>query len=197
MPEPATKLEVEIKFRVEDAVALAARLPALGFHLETPRALEHNRLFDTPERMLRTRGETLRIRQYGQQWIVTHKAPKTGSVDQPHKQRLETETTIADGDTVAQIFASLGYIVSFVYEKWRAEYSDGVGHLVLDETPIGTFAELEGPADWIDAIAAQLGIAAKDYIPESYARLFFDWKQEMKNSADNMTFAEVAAGASR
>ncbi|HUZ05511.1 MAG TPA: class IV adenylate cyclase, partial [Acidobacteriaceae bacterium] len=92
------KLEVEIKFRVADAAALCTRLPALGFRLQTPRTFERNRLFDTPERTLRGSGQTLRIRQYGNnRWIVTHKAPIVGQTNLPHKQRMETETNVADG----------------------------------------------------------------------------------------------------
>jgi adenylate cyclase class 2 len=196
-PETTATLEVEIKFRVLDAAHLCARLPALGFHLKTPRTLEHNRLFDTPERTLRSSGQTLRIRRYGSLWVVTHKSMPTGAADLPHKQRLETETTVANGDTLAQIFSSLGYEVSFIYEKWRTEYSDGTGHLLLDETPIGTFAELEGPSQWIDAVAAQLGIPPEEYITANYARLFFDWKLSSSSPAENMTFAEAKAGSPR
>ncbi|HEX4022950.1 MAG TPA: class IV adenylate cyclase [Acidobacteriaceae bacterium] len=196
--DPSTaNLEVEIKFRVVDASALCASLPALEFRLETQRTFEHNMLFDTPERTLRTSGQTLRIRQYGSRWILTHKATPASAANAPHKHRVETETTVADGAVLAQIFSNLGYSVAFVYEKWRTEYSDGKGHLVLDETPIGTFAELEGPSGWIDATAARLGVAAQEYITANYARLFLEWKKAMGSVAENMTFAEVAAGASR
>ena len=193
----ATHVEVEIKFRVADAEALQARLSALGFAQITPRTLEYNRLFDTPARTLRTRNETLRIRRYGSKWTVTHKARPAPEDTLPHKHRLETETEIEDGEALVKVFASLGYQVSFVYEKWRTEYSDGHGHVVLDETPIGTYAELEGAAEWIDATAARLGVAQSEYITASYARLFVDWTAETKNSAVNLTFAEVAAGAAQ
>ena len=193
----ATHIEVEIKFRVAEIGALQARLSTLGFAQITPRTLEYNRLFDTPARALRTRNETLRIRRYGSKWTMTHKARPTPEDTLPHKHRLETETELADGEALVKVFASLGYQVSFVYEKWRTEYSDGQGQLVLDETPIGVYAELEGAAEWIDATAARLGVAQSEYITASYARLFLDWTTATKNSAVNLTFAEVAAGAAR
>jgi adenylate cyclase class 2 len=193
----ATHIEVEIKFRVADVSALQTRLQAAGFAPVTPRTLEHNRLFDMPARTLRTRNETLRIRRYGSKWTVTHKARPAPEDTLPHKHRLETETELADGEALVSIFASLGYQVSFVYEKWRTEYSDGQGHLMLDETPIGVYAELEGSAEWIDATAARLGVTRSEYITASYARLFMDWTAATKNSAVNLTFAEVAAGAAR
>ncbi len=201
-PKSSSKIEVEIKFRIADAASLHTRLLALGFQLLTPSTWEYNRLFDNAERTLRAVGETLRIRRYGDTYTLTHKTRLAGASDAtereaPHKHRLETETTLADGEALVQVFARLGYHVTFVYEKWRAEYSDGAGHLVLDETPIGTFAELEGPSEWIDATAAHLGVAPSDYMTASYARLFIEWKNTTGNTAENMTREEIEAGASR
>ncbi|MGB0035232.1 MAG: hypothetical protein WBP79_07145, partial [Candidatus Acidiferrales bacterium] len=44
--------------------------------------------------------------------------------------------------------------------------------VVLDETPIGAYLELEGaPAD-IDRGAAQLGFSSSDYITQTYGGLY-------------------------
>jgi len=42
------------------------------------------------------------------------------------------------------ILRALGYAPSFRYEKFRAEWTDGKGQVVVDETPIGDFCEIEG-----------------------------------------------------
>lgn len=179
--------EVEIKFVVHDLDALRKRLTELSFAEQTPRTNEMNTLYDRDEQM-RRRGEVLRIRKYGNKWVVTHKAK---SQEARHKTRVETETTVADGHALEQIFKSLGLEPSFRYEKFRSEWSDGRGHVVLDETPIGNLGEIEGTPEWIDEIAAQLGIKASDYITKSYAELFQDWVKEHRSGARNMTFAEV------
>ena len=83
--------------------------------------------------------------------------PDEGPGENTHKHRLETETEIADGEAMAEVFLSLGLVAAFRYEKWRAEWSDGEGHCVVDETPIGNYAELEGSAEWIDKTAVRLG----------------------------------------
>ena len=75
-----------------------------------------------------------------------------------HKHRVETETEVADGDALAEVFLSLGLVAAFRYEKWRTEWTDGEGHCVVDETPIGNYAELEGSSEWIDRAAARLGV---------------------------------------
>ena len=56
-------------------------LPGLGFHLLTAETMERNVLFDKPDGELRQRGELLRIRQYGDRWILTHKAPVENSAN--------------------------------------------------------------------------------------------------------------------
>ncbi len=185
----ASHKEIEIKFQVEDARALNRRLRQSGFRLVTPRTHEMNTLYDLPWQRLRRRGELLRLRQYGPKWVLTHKAKgKAGR----HKTRVENETQVADGGKMDIILRALGLAPTFRYEKFRAEWSDGKGHVVVDQTPIGTFGEIEGPARWIDQTARRLRVPPDRYITETYATLFFAWKKRTRSSAREMTFASVA-----
>jgi len=185
-------IETEIKFRVDDLGGLPTRLMAAGFKMETPREFESNVLYDTPDRKLRARTEILRIRHYCGKWLLTHKRlPDSGTGEDRHKHRVETQTDVADGEALATIFRSLGLVEAFRYEKWRSEWSDGSGHCVVDETPIGNFAELEGEADWIDAAAARLGVVRSEYMTLSYGRLFDLWREEHHSSAQDLTFSAV------
>jgi adenylate cyclase class 2 len=131
-----------------------------------------------------------------------------------YKVRIETETRIDDGPTLGAIFERLGYAPVFRYEKFRTEWSystltiDGPlfadrdcpselfcvspnGHLVLDETPIGNYAELEGPPEWIDRTLAQLGVDPAICLTDSYGSLFLDWKQRTGSLAEHLTFDEI------
>jgi adenylate cyclase class 2 len=186
-------VETEIKFRVEDLAGLSQRLQGAGFHLKTPRSFESNVLYDTPDRQMRARTEILRIRSYAGRWTLTHKRlPDIGPGEDAHKHRIETETEISDGKALAEVFQSLGLVAAFRYEKWRSEWEDGEGHCVVDETPIGDFAELEGTAEWIDRTAKQMGIDPGRYITLSYGRLFEQWRERQGSSAQDLTFAAVA-----
>src|SRR5271165_5083010 len=185
MPAPQ---EVEIKFLVHDHKGLERKLREHGFREETPSTHEVNTLYDLPGQQLRSKGELLRLRNYGGKWRLTHKAKvKLGR----HKSRGELETGTSDGEKMDAILRALGYAPSFVYEKFRAEWSDGEGHVVLDHTPIGDLAEIEGKSRWIDRIARELGVTSQDYITKSYAELFFDWKRNTGSKAQNMTFREM------
>ena len=182
--------EIEIKFRVEDVRALARRLRAAGFRLVTPRTHEMNTLYDLPGEVLRVRKELLRLRKYGSEWTLTHKAGKKVG---RHSSRVELETSVGDGKQMCLILLALGYSPSFRYEKFRAEWTDGKGQVVVDETPIGNFCEIEGGPRWIDVTAKKLGVTAADYITTNYTGLFLEWKAQTKSRAGVMTFKAVAA----
>ena len=197
--------EIELKFPVPDPEALQSRLPHLGFELVTPRTFEHNTLYDTPTRDLRARKQILRLRKYGSLCTVTHKRlpDQQDPVDTTrYKIRVETETTVGECEALAEIFKQLGYLPAFLYEKYRTEWSHTAGpnaeitaHLVLDETPIGTYAELEGPTAWIDETLAELDIDPATCLTDSYGKLFLDWKQRTSSPAENLTFAEITSPA--
>lgn len=185
-------VEIEVKFRVENLQKLEDKLRSLGFRIVTPRTFERNTLYDTPDRKLRAQQAILRIRKYGDRWVLTHKClPPAHDPGARHKRRVETETEVTDGDALGAIFTQLGYGPVFVYEKWRTEYADANGHCVLDETPIGVFAELEGPEEWIDRTSARLGLDPSSLMTMSYGRLFDDWRRETGSAASDMTFAAV------
>jgi adenylate cyclase, class 2 len=180
--------EIEIKFRVDDLPALTRALKHGGFKQLTRSTHEMNSLYDLPGQKLRKRGELLRLRKYGETWVLTHKARgKAGR----HKVRVELETRVENGEQMDAILRALGFAPTFRYEKYRAEWSDGTGHVVLDKTPIGNFGEIEGPSRWIDRTARALGIARSDYITQTYAPMFFEWKRRTRSKATEMTFRAV------
>jgi adenylate cyclase class 2 len=180
--------EIEIKFRINDLRTLARDLRRAGFKQVTRSTHEVNDLYDLRGQKLRKRGEMLRLRKFGDEWLLTHKAKeKSGR----HKTRVERETRVEEGKQMDGILRALGFTPTFRYEKYRAEWSDGTGHVVIDETPIGNFGEIEGSPRWIDRTARSLGISRRDYITKTYAPMFFEWKRRTGSPANEMTFQSV------
>jgi len=190
----AARKEIEIKFLVAEPKTLQAVLTKSGFRCITPSTHEVNTLYDLPGQKLRRKGELLRLRKYGDTWTLTQKARAEAG---RYKSRAELETSVNDGKQLDLILRALGYQPVFTYEKFRSEWSDGRGHVVLDHTPIGDLAEIEGAPRWIDQTAKALGIAPAAYITKSYAELFFEWKRKYKRKANHMTFRECGGRASR
>ncbi len=185
--------ETELKFLVPDQVALRSLAAEAGFDLQTERTFESNTLYDTPERTLRGKKQILRLRQYGNRCTLTHKRMMDGASNEGarHKTRVETETIVEDGDAMAEVFLQLGYGPVFRYEKFRTEWAAGDGHLVVDETPIGVWAELEGPPEWIDSMLLRLHVPQDACTTESYGALFLTWKERTGSPVEHLTFAEV------
>jgi adenylate cyclase class 2 len=180
--------EIEIKFRINNMPGGIRSLKAAGFRCVTGSTHEINTLYDLPGQKLRKRGQLLRLRKYGETWVLTHKAK--GKIGR-HKTRVELQTEVKDGKQMDAILRALGFEPVFRYEKYRAEWSDGSGHVVLDKTPIGNFGEIEGSPRWIDRTARVLGIDRSAYINETYAPMFFKWKRRTRSPATEMTFRAV------
>ena len=189
-PRMPPNREVEIKFRIADITSLTASLQSAGFRMATPHTHEINTLYDQPGAKLRRRGALLRLREYGSKWTLTYK-DKPGPQSGRHKSRREIETVVENGAAMEQIIEELGFKPSFRYEKYRTEWSDSSGHVVIDETPIGNFGEIEGPPKWIDATARLLKISVDQYLKESYSELFAAWKRRTKSKTTEMTFRAI------
>jgi adenylate cyclase class 2 len=180
--------ETEIKLRVASLRDLARKLRKSGFRKQTPRTHEMNTLYDLPGEKLRRRKELLRLRHYGSEWKLTFKSK--GEIGR-HSSREELETGVEDGRKMDLILRALGYSPSFRYEKFRAEWTDGSGQVVVDETPIGNFCEVEGASRWIDSTANKLGVKREEYIMKNYATLFAEWLHLTGKKAKEMTFAAL------
>ena len=165
----ANPIEREIKLRFASAAAAREALAATGAARQRPRELQDDRLLDWPDGRLRARGCTLRVRDQAGRAALTFKGPpQPGDM----KVREELETAAGDAALLVRLLEQLGLRVWFRYQKYRQEYALPGVVLTVDETPIGTFVELEGDEQGIRDLAAALGRTPRDYVVDSYYRLF-------------------------
>jgi adenylate cyclase class 2 len=183
------KIEIEIKLRLESKLGkIRRRLRALGFRMTKRRALESNILFDNAKRTLRKNGKLIRVRNINGRSILTYKGPAEPS---KYKKRPELEIDLPKGASMEAILTQMGYRSVFRYEKFRTEYTKRAGNggkVLLDETPIGNFLEIEGSPRWIDGSARLLGFSPKDYITRSYGYLYLAYCREKRLSPKDMLF---------
>src|SRR5262245_58954930 len=111
------------------------------------------------------------------------------------KLREEFETVVADGDMLLTVLRELGLHVWFRYEKYREEFAAEDVIIAIDETPIGTFVEIEGGEEHIHRSAAALGKSAKDYITDSYRTLFTEYCRMHGLETTDMLFSSMQAHA--
>jgi len=113
-----------------------------------------------------------------------------------HKVRDEIEAQVSDAANLIKIFEGLGMRGWFRYEKYRTTYqlpaakSWARGLLIeLDETPIGTYVELEGPPHAIDRAATELGYTKSNYILTNYLSLYVEDCRRKGIQPENMLFS--------
>jgi adenylate cyclase class 2 len=196
--------ETEIKLRISNPRFFLRTLKKLGAKPCSARVHEHNVIFDTPDGGLAKHGQLLRIRtetpapnakgkksarKAASRVILTFKSPPeqlaigelTHHSGGRHKVREEIEVILTDASSLQKIFEGLGLKGWFRYEKYRTPYklpsrAKWASDLVidLDETPIGTYVELEGPPAAIDRAARELGHSARDYVLKNYLVLYIE-----------------------
>jgi adenylate cyclase class 2 len=184
--------ETEVKIRLSNSSGISERLQAAGFSQSVQRLFESNTLYDTPDRSLGENGMLLRLRHIGEKGVITWKGRGDPG---PYKSRPELETTVDSIETLGKILTQLGFQPVFRYEKFRTEFvhtRNGSAVITLDETPIGDFLELEGPGEWIDDTAKQLGFSPQDYVLESYARLYVADCERCGLQPSDMVFASLS-----
>ena len=180
--------EIEIKLRLPADVSKMRRsLRAAGFHITKRRVHEVNVLFDHPKDSLGKQGKLIRVRRVGKETILTYKGPSKST---RYKKRHELEVNLSDPAVFEEILQQIGYRPVFRYEKFRTEYVQRsvAGKVLLDETPIGNFLELEGQPRWIDRTARMLGFSAADSITGSYGYLYMLYCREHGIRPTNMLF---------
>lgn len=180
-------LEREVKLRFPDAAAARAAILACGATPLRGRRLQEDVLLDTSDELLRKRRSVLRVRMEIGRSLLTYKGPVQPS---PMKLREERETVVADGETMTYILAQLGFRPWFTYQKYREEFGCESATIALDETPIGTFVEVEGSEAAITAVAAGLGLGPKDFLNDSYRGLYVQDCEAKGLPVGDMVFEE-------
>jgi adenylate cyclase, class 2 len=165
----AQAVEREVKLRFESPDAAREAVLRTGATRLRGRRLQEDSLLDTADDALLRRRCVLRVRMEAGHSFITFKGPPQPS---SMKLREELETMVGDGPLLIRIFEELGFHVWFRYEKYREEYALEDVIVAIDETPLGTFVEVEGGEAGIAAVAAALGRGPSDYILESYRGLY-------------------------
>jgi adenylate cyclase class 2 len=158
---------------------------AAGARPLRPRRLQRDALFDADNGALKARGCALRVRLDDDTAVLTFKGTvQPGAM----KTREEHETTVSDAEALERVLDGLGFHVWFRYEKYREEFSLPGVTIAVDETPVGTFVEVEGDESAIIATTAALGRSESDFILQSYRGLFAERGKSAGLTGPDMVF---------
>ncbi len=177
--------ETEVKFYVSNLTEIEMRLQQMEAHLIQPRVREVNLRFDNPNGDFQREGRVLRLRQ-DEAVRLTY---KDGSqvIDGVFNRR-EIEFAVSDFDSAKQFIQALGYEVVFLYEKFRTTFELDGAHIMLDESPSGTFVEIEGAMETLKPIAKKLGLNWNAAVPASYHVLFKRVRESRRLNFRDLSF---------
>jgi adenylate cyclase class 2 len=204
MPKPKkTDPEIEIKLHITSIPKILYKIKNLRATPRT-RVQEQNILYDTPQSHLRRRKMLLRLRietlaqknapitARKERVILTSKAPpvpQRNSKPSRYKIRAEREQVASISSLqYEKTLTSLGFRPTFRYDKFRTTFRLPNLHLDLDETPAGTYLELEGTPQAIDRAAKSLGFTKKDYLRATYWDLYAADCRRRGTKPKNMLF---------
>jgi len=179
--------EIEVKFYVNDLLAIRNQLEQIGAQLTQPRMLEINLRYDTSDGELARSFRVLRLRQ-DTAARLTFKGPARAQDGARIRQEIEME--VESFDQAKVLLEALGYQVNMVYEKYRTKYEFEGVHLDLDEMPYGNFIELEGedvPA--LHALSDRLSLDWDASSPASYVMLFEALRAKMNLPFRDLSFS--------
>jgi len=162
-------IECEVKLRFDSPERARAAVLAAGATPLHGRRLQEDCLLDTADERLRHARSALRVRVESGKSRLTFKGPVQPSLV---KVREELETIVADGPLLICLFEELGFQVWFRYQKYREEFAYDDVIVAVDETPVGTFVEIEGSERGIAEMARALGRTPADYVLDSYYRVY-------------------------
>jgi adenylate cyclase class 2 len=192
--------EIEVKLRLNSLDAFFHA--GIVLEMESARHFEDNWLLDFPGQFLGARGAILRVRFAAGKGSITYKE-RVAEERHPSqfKKRLEIETPVDDPASALAIFERLGYRKWFRYQKYRTIYRALLPpppdqqcsltlHLMVDETPVGDFVELEGEEEAIARAVDLIGVTPADYILESYLAIQAEHCRQQGKPFEDMIFVE-------
>ena len=188
-------LEQEMKIPVPSLAQVRSRLQERAGRLLEPVAFEDNWVLDDGDRSLAASGRLLRVRRFGTTCLITLKgaASFSGGV----KTRTELETEVADADAALAILGGLGFGPVRRYQKRRETWSLERVTVARDETPMGSFVELEGDGTVLAGVAGTLGLDPHQAARGTYLDLWTAFRAAHPGAPEDMVFDPKGGPAGR
>ena len=178
-----TMIEREIKYQVEDFYPYRKQLLGQGAKRQSS-FLEDNIVFDDEGESLKREAKLLRLRR-SDTVTITFKKP----VDRTRFKIMEEyEIEVSDFDEAEKIINSLGFRKVFRYQKRREVFTLHDTHILLDETPIGNYIEIEGTEEHILKLSKGIGLEPEQGSSKNYMELYREYCAQNNLKPTDMLF---------
>jgi adenylate cyclase class 2 len=100
------------------------------------------------------------------------------------KERIEIELACTPESEIDALLSALGFVPTFAYEKYREAWALADHEVVLDETPLGCFVEIEGPDP--ETLLGALELTSARATAASYSELWAAHREENPEASRDM-----------
>lgn len=184
-----TNEEIESKFPIADRAKLHWKILSLHPEVLADEIYELNLLLDRTVNPLEDDFQRLRLRLQGTVVTLTYKRSLKKEDGVAYREEIETE--VEDFENMKLILERLGYHTHFVYEKYRSVFKLDDCVLMLDDTPIGTYLEIESASlGQIKQMAQRLEVDPDAAMATGYHQLFMEWKAAVGADMRDMLFRD-------
>ncbi|MCX6707691.1 MAG: class IV adenylate cyclase [Candidatus Woesearchaeota archaeon] len=178
--------EIEVKIKIDSIEDIKKKLRKLGGK-ESERIFEDAEYFDFEDDRIKKKDSVIRLRN----GVLAFKGPARTS-NMMDREEIEIKV---DEKKMKEIFLKIGLKPRKVIQKYRTTFmfDNGKGEVVVDETPIGDYIEIEGTEEFIFSMTKKLGCTPKDHIVKTYgylAREFYGAKGIKTDDGMRFLYAE-------
>ena len=144
-------------------------------------------VYDTHDLALENSDRFIRVRDYGDNAVLTYKGPRQESIA---KKREEYEIETKDIEALHKILKSTGYIPQGRYSRVREVYHFMDAEVEIDKFPkIGFFLEVEAKdEDTVLKVFDALGISKDKLTSKTYLELIDEYKERTGEEFTDLVF---------
>lgn len=184
-------IEIEVKFRISDIVKIRKALRKIGAK-GIDKVLQEDFSFDDDGETLARSGKLLRLRKAGDRVYLTFKSLRRRG---KFKEAEEIEIQVSDFEKAKELLGRLGFRPKRKLRKQRETWSFGSSEILVDQSALGSFLEIEGSKKGIEEIVRLLSLDEQERSTKTYEEIYQEFC-EKRGIKPNPRFIVLPEGIS-
>lgn len=164
-------IEIEVKFRISDIAKIRKALKRTGAK-RIGKVLQEDFALDDEGETLARSGKLLRLRKAGDKVYLAFKSLRRRG---KFKEAEEVEIEVSDFEKAKELLGRLGFSPKGKLRKQREEWSFGSSEILIDQSVLGSFLEIEGSREEIEKIVRLLGLDRREGSTKTYEEIYQEY----------------------
>jgi len=164
-------IEIEVKFEISNIRKIQQGLKKIGAK-KISKVLQQDISFDDENETFMKQDKLLRVRKEGDNVILAFKSKKKKA---RFKEAEEIEIKVSDFKKTKGILKRIGFYPMGEFRKTRERWDFKNSEILIDQTALGNFLEIEGTKKEIEEIIKLLELDSKKRSSKTYHELYKEY----------------------